>query len=102
MASKGVPDETGPCRVHENCSSNREVQGMPDPQHNTSTKRLLWEAAWLEIARNLEDYIDRFSEPTWEEREIGELWRELVEMQVEKRELLDCSACKVEDSGFDS
>jgi hypothetical protein len=93
--SKKALNETGSCRSHQHYIFDQEAHGMSEQQRHTSTQRSLWEAAWLEIERNLEDWMDRFSVETGQERDIWELWRELVEMQAQKRALLDCLACSV-------
>lgn len=50
-------------------------------------KRLRWEAAWREIERNLDGYVDRFAEGgdgkagVW--GDVEDIWEELVDLKVE-------------------
>jgi hypothetical protein len=49
-------------------------------------RRIQWEAAWVEIERDLEAWVGRFEvgkELCGDERENGEVWEELVELRME-------------------
>jgi intein-encoded DNA endonuclease-like protein len=53
-------------------------------------QKILWEAAWREIESNIEEYVNRFADARGSDvddvsKEV--LWREIVELERERREL---------------
>lgn len=63
-------------------------------------QRILWEAAWTEIERNLEAYARRFEDGNsdLDERDNDDVWRELVNLRNDKMEVLDILASRADNT----
>jgi len=64
--------------------------GHPANEIRDTEQRILWEAAWIEIEKNLDVYVDKFTQARPQNSVINtveEVWTEIVILMDEKREL---------------